>query len=198
MTDKITRHHFIIDKQDYLNKKKSGHFNGFFGDLALSQIACNPEKFLPLLKLVGGAWGWDHKTMNTDMNKLTERLSDPQSKLFYLLDKNRTVGYSLVTKPSQCVYDNFNYAPNDCVIEIENLGLFPGQEGQGRGGKYFELMFDMLFQSYEHVYWSMSSTNYQGLYNYYKNKLGMTYLGMDYIDDFRPDYLREATQKQAA
>lgn len=199
MTDKIARYHFAISKQDFLEKRKKGHFNGFYRSLSLYQIPATVDKFLPLLKLVGGPWGWDNKSMNRSIDKLEKRLSKKETTLYHLLDDNRIIGYSLITAPNPKIIAQLPNAfhRNARVIEIENLGLFPGQEGGGRGGKYFEMLFERLFTRYDYVYWSVSSTNYSGLYDYYKNKLEIRHIGTDYVDDFRLDK-QDYGQNQAA
>jgi hypothetical protein len=44
----------------------------------------------------------------------------------------------------------------------------------------------------------VSSTNHPGLFNYYKNKIGMDHIGTDYVDDFRSNSLKQDNQQQAA
>lgn len=199
MSEKIARYHFAMSKQDFLDKRRAGHFNGFYRTQSLCQVPATPEKFKPLLQLVGSPWGWDNKEMNQSEELLQKRLSRKETTLYHLLDDNRVIGYSLIIAPNPKIIAQLpkTFEPHARIIEIENLGLFPGQEGGGRGGKYFEMLFERLFTRYDYIYWSVSSTNYHSLYNYYKNKLGMTHIGTDYVDDFRPDYLKES-QKTAA
>lgn len=76
-------------------------------------------------------------------------------------------------------------ARNERVIEIENLGLFPGEEGGGRG-KRFEMFFDRLYKEYDVVYWSQNNVHSPSLSEFYRERLGMTLLATDQVKDFRP------------
>jgi len=188
MTNQIARYHFSMSNARFQTKKsKRDFFDGDFGTLDMREIEATPGAFKPLVDLVGNPWGWNNKDMNADPKKLKDRLSNPETRLFMLTDNEVDIGYTIVTKPADTVREKFFKASNDIkIIEIENLGLFPHQEGGGRGSKFFEMVMDMLFEKYDHVYWSMSSTNHSGLFNYYHNKMGMTFLGTDHVDDFRP------------
>ncbi|MCV6545673.1 MAG: hypothetical protein OIF56_00045 [Cohaesibacter sp.] len=75
-------------------------------------------------------------------------------------------------------------AKGKSVIEIENLALFPKEEGGGRGWQFFSLVMDRLYEDFDTIYWSQSSTNYATLKDYYIRK-GMTYLGANRVPDFR-------------
>lgn len=189
MPNKIARYHFAMSRADFIAKKESGHFGANYGTLGYREIPATPENFLPSLKKVGGQWGWDNKTMNKDLALLQARLNDKETRLFSLTEQNVSIGYAIVTRPSPKIIKNMecSFMGGTKIIEIENLGLYPGEEGGGRGGKFFEMLFDRLFVNYDYVYWSMSSTNYKTLFNYYKNKLGMTHIGTDYVNDFRFD-----------
>ena len=200
MQNPIARYHFVLGRTDYITKKVNGCYPGQYGELGCKIVPSTLENFLPMLREIGGPWGWDNKSMNKDLEILKTRLADKETKLFYLLDGQDTIGYAIITKPSaplkKSIIDPLYHG--DRVIEIENLGLLPGQEGKGRGGKFFEMLFDQLFSSYDHVYWSMSSTNHKGLYDYYKNRLGMMHIGTDYVEDFRPDSVRQDNRREAA
>lgn len=200
LNNPIARHHFTLGRTDYITKKINGHFNGDYGSLGCKIMPATAENFLPMLSVIGGQWGWDNKTMNKDETLLNKRLSDKQTKLFYLLDGDETIGYALITRPSASVQKQIlnPFYVGERIIEIENLGLLPGQEGKGRGGKFFEMLFDNLFSTYDYVYWNMSSTNHPGLFSYYKNRIGMMHIGTDYVEDFRPDSLKSQDNQQAA
>lgn len=194
MNHLIARYHFSMNRADFIAKKESGHFSGQYARLSFREIPATCENFIPLLKKVGKPWGWDNKEMNKNHFKLQKRLAEKETRLFLLTDNNVAIGYTIITAPDPKILKNMPAAfmGGNKIIEIENLGLFPGEEGGGRGGKFFEMLFDYLFVSYDYVYWSMSSTNYTTLFNYYKNKMGMEHIGTDYVKDFRPQSLNNS------
>lgn len=200
MSNYLELYHFNMSKNDFISKKKSGHFNGFYKNLSFQEIPSTLEKFMPLFEKVGYAWGWQYKELYKNSKTLTARLDKPTSKLLYLLDDNKIIGYALITKPNMSVVSKVNshYIEKGTVIEIENLGLFPGQEGGGRGGKLFEMIMDDLFKSYDHVYWSSRDYHAPTLISYYKNKIGMKHIGTDFVEDVRPQEIVEKTKQKTA
>ncbi len=199
MTNLIPRYHLLMDKKTYLNNKKSGTFNGFYGSLSYGQTQTTIDKFLPLFQKVGEPWGWNNISKYKDLQKLNEHLQKPETKLFHLLDELKIVGYCLLTKPSakevQKIISKHAFSAN--IAEIENLGLFPSQTGKGRGLKFFEIVLSDLFKKYDYVYWSMTSTNHPGLFDFYTKKLNMKHIATTYA----PDPLNSVEvpeQKQAA
>lgn len=187
MTNMMPRYHFRMSRADFIAKKESGHFSSQYGTLGYHEIPATIETFLPLLRTVGEPWEWENKPTYQNQRSLAARLSEKETQLITLTDSEQSIGYSLIVKPSQTILQNMPSAfmGGSKIIEIENLGLFPCEAGKGRGGKFFEMLFDRLFVKYDYVYWSMSSSNHKGLFNYYKNKMGMTHIGTDYVRSFR-------------
>lgn len=198
MINSIDRYHFSMSSNDFSSKRKSGHFNGFYRNLSFKDIQPTLDTFMPLFEKVGCHWGWQYKDCYKSRQNLKTRLESPTSRLLHLLDDNKVIGYALITKPNLSVISRVNshYDIKGTVIEIENLGLFPGQEGGGRGGKLFEMIMDDLFKSYDYVYWSSRDYHAPTLMEYYKNKLGMRLLEVDQVQDVRP--LDDVIKNQAA
>lgn len=188
MTNTIARYHLVMDKFTFLKRKREGKFNGFYNNLSYAQTEATLDKFLTLLYKVGAPWDWNHIGKYNDFEYLRHHLEKPTTKLFYLLDNMKVIGYSLIINPNQESFKILNepYPSIKQVIEIENLGLFPSQAGSGKGGKFFEMIMDDLFKNNDYVYWSMSSTNHPSLLKYYTEKLGMRLIGTNYVEDFRP------------
>ncbi len=129
-------------------------------------------------------WGWINKEIY-DPPVLAGRLRDPNTRLYDLYDGDRAVGYALIVAPERSLTQRFWGAANDqSVIEIENLALYPGEEGGGRGWSFFQLVMSDLYRSYDTVYWSQSSSNYETLFDYYTRQ-GMRHLATDEVADFR-------------
>lgn len=131
-------------------------------------------------------WGWINKEIY-DRDVLSRRLAEPGVRLFDLCAKGekQPIGYALIVPPERKLKHRFWGAANDqSVIEIENLALFPGHEGQGRGWSFFQLVMAQLYRDYDIVYWSQSSTNFPTLKAYYERQ-GMSFRGSDEVPDFR-------------
>lgn len=182
----IIKNHFSIDKKTYKRSVLSGHFRTAWDNLSIEEVRPTYEDFKPMLDLVSTKWYWSGKDIYEE-ETLRTRLAHPETRLFHLKDGDEKVGYALIVSTEGTgLKDRFWKASgNKRVVEIENLALFPGQEGGGRGKAYFEMLFKDLFQKYDVVYWSMSSTNYPTLLEFYK-RMGMTLLAQDPVKDFRP------------
>ncbi|GEM_PF-2164793 len=180
----ITKTHLAIDSRKFHKNQRAGLYEPPTNSLSLHEIAPGFEHFRDLLARVGAPWGWD-KQDRYERQILHARLEDPQTRLFMLRDGELDVGYALVVGVNQSVMSRFwPQANQPRVIEIENLGLFPGEEGGGRGWGFFQLVMNDLFESSDVVYWSMSSSNYPTLLNYYLNQ-GMEILAQDVVPDPR-------------
>jgi ribosomal protein S18 acetylase RimI-like enzyme len=193
MNNMIPRYHMIMDKDTFQLKKRAGKFNGFYQSLSHSEIKCDVDKFLFLLKKVGGPWHWHNIAKYKDTKNLTEKLKTPNTKVHYILDNMRVIGYFMTVKPnlnslSQLSNKDLN---GKNIIEIENIGLFPEQAGQGRGLKILEMVFDDLFRKHDAIYLSMTSTNHSGMFNFYTKKLGMEFFATNYAPDPRPQELQK-------
>lgn len=200
MKNMIARYHFSMSKSDFKEKRNSGHFSAQYQNLSIKNLPSTYENFWPLLEKVGGCWGWIYKDMYQDNNKLNKILNHKETKLYHLLDADKIIGYSFICKPNTNLIKHIPQAfnPNSKIIEIDNLGLFPGEEGGGRGGKFFEMFFEILFKEYDYVYWSSRNYHAPTLMSYYKNKLGMNHIGTDYVQDVRPNQFIQNNQQDVA
>ena len=185
MTD-VNVYFYSKDKPIYQGQLASGLLrNAWPLNFTMNEVPATSENFWPRIDKMSEKWGWNKKPCYTD-GSLEGRLSHPETRLFDLCDNGVVVGYTLITAPSQALKDRFWKAANDVrVIEIENLGLFPDCEGNGRGKAYFEMCFDILFKRYDVVHWSQTDVHSPTLTNFYREKLGMTLLATDRVPDFR-------------
>lgn len=135
-------------------------------------------RFYPMLKRVGGPWGWDKrpKYLQEKRDEIEARLAEPDTRLFYLNADGQTVGYCLVTAYRHDLRHAFNSASHnlsrDQICEIENVGLFPEHTGKGYGRTFLPLIFEELLKDHEIVYLSTRSTNHAGVVPFYQ-RLGM-------------------------
>lgn len=188
----IDKYHYAKDTNAYARDIQTGKLcNQWPPNLTAREVAPTIENFLPLINRVSTKWHWNRQSRYND-GSLELKLAHPETRLFELEDKGETVGYALVSAPGQSLKKRFWGAANDTrVIEIENLGLFPGQEGGGRGKAFFEMFFDRLFKEYDVVYWSQNNVHAQSLSRFYREKLGMKLMATDKVEDFRPSTIRE-------
>lgn len=179
----IIKNHLAMDRATWEAGLLSGHFHNAWRDgLHLQEIAPTYEAFKPMLDAVSTKWHWNKQPRYAEP-ELRARLAGDETRLFMLKDGPQDVGYSLVVGVDGDLKAKF-WNADKSVVEIENLATFPGQEGKGRGMAYFEMMFNNLFSDYETVYWSMSSSNYPTLLDYYL-RMGMTLLKQEPVPDFR-------------
>jgi len=181
MDNLIPRYHLLMKKEDFLERKRKGVFNGFYGPLSFCDTEPTLERFLPMFHKVGQPWAWSNIAKYRDMPKLNKHFKDNHARLVHLLDDVKIVGYSLLVDPDSKTKEEIlgDYSGLK-IAEIENLGLFPNQAGKGRGFKFFEMMLTELFKNNDCVYWSMTSTNHSGLFDFYTNKIGMTHIKTTY------------------
>jgi hypothetical protein len=189
MTDMIARYHFAMTAESFV-KTRALDTNGCTVRVA------NPSVNNIINRVKRIKWGWIKK----DIYKpeiLAKRLDSGKPKLFDLYDRNakgevNRIGYSLVMQPPE--HNEFTEHLRGKVVEIENLALFPGNEGGGRGWKYFTHVIDDAFNDASYgadtIYWSVSSTNHGKLKQYYE-RMGMHYLGEDMVPDFNKNPLPE-------
>ncbi len=191
----ILKNHFALSAADYRERLNTGVYAAEWGSLSIEQIPATVQNYIPLVSKLGAKWQWDRQERYTGAS-LKEKLS--RGELFLLKDNGRAVGYAFASAPSDQTKDRFFAGKK--VIEIENLGMFPGEEGGGRGKKYFEMLFQRYFNDYDVVYWSQHETHAPTLKRFYIEKMGMEFLGADNVPDFRtpPSLSGEARRKAIA
>lgn len=129
---RIAKNHFALHRTDYIRGLVEGRYAGVWPDnLSIHRIDATPQNFHPLQDRVSERWQWSNQPRYVD-GAFNERLADKETALFELRDREQVIGYALVTSPPPSLKTRFWGAANQSVIEIENLGLFPGQEGGGR------------------------------------------------------------------
>lgn len=182
----INKYNYAKDRPVYEAQLASGLLrNAWPLNLTMHEVPATLENFWPRINRMSEKWQWNKQPRYND-GSLEAKLAHPETRLFDLCDNGVPVGYTLITAPSQALKHRFWKAANDVrVIEIENLGLFPNCEGNGRGKAYFEMCFDMLFKQYDVVHWSQTDVHSETLTHFYREKLGMTLLATDKIPDFR-------------
>ena len=183
----IEKYHYEKDKKTYERQVAQGMLRVEWPEgLSVREVEPTLENFMPLINRVSLKWHWNRQERYND-GSLEAKLAHPETRLFELCDGDKAVGYAFITSPGQSLKDRFwDAARNERVIEIENLGLFPGEEGGGRGKKFFEMFFDRLFKEYDVVYWSQNNVHSPSLSEFYRERLGMTLLATDQVKDFRP------------
>ena len=184
----ILKNHFALNKGAYLAGVQSGKYNNAWrGGLRLQHVKPTVEALRLLQAQLSEKWHWDAQGRYHD-GTLEDKLNHPETSLFLLKDKGMPVGYALVTVPDAGLRARFWQSANHSVVEVENLGLFPGQEGGGRGRAYFEMLFAKYFKDYDTVYWSQHETHSPTLKRFYQEKMGMELLATDSVRDFRPKF----------
>ncbi len=171
--------HFELDRETYLKRVAAGEYETQWGDLHWREALKDYDLFHSYLVRVGHDWGWDRMADRFGEAAMNPKLADPETHLRELMEGNRIIGYTLILPPASKLKERFwSSATHNKVIEIENLGLFPEECGGGRGWSFFEMQLADLFQRYDTVYWSMSSTNHPRLQSYYERQ-GMKTLAVD-------------------
>lgn len=184
----IAKNHFALNRTDYTKGLLSGRYkNKWRPELDARPITPTEDKLSEFQEKME-KWGWPDQDRYND-GSLPAKLLNHETTMFELMDdtvsETDPIGYSFITAPSASVKERFWGAAHYPVIEIENLGLFPDNEGGGRGKAYFEMMFDQYFKRYETVYWSQHETHSPTLKKFYLEKIGMKLLATDYVPDFR-------------
>jgi len=188
----IDKYHYAKDSKTYQDQVAAGKLRDQWpANLTMREVAPSLETFMPRINRVSLKWHWNRQDRYND-GTLAAKLAHPETRLFDLCDNGEAVGYALITKPGESLKTRFWNTANDVrVIEIENLGLFPGQEGGGRGKAFFEMCFSRLFANYDIVYWSQNNVHSPSLSKFYREGLGMTLLATDRVRDFRPGMSRD-------
>ncbi|MCV6576171.1 MAG: hypothetical protein OIF58_10600 [Cohaesibacter sp.] len=175
MSNSILRYHFAMSKDRFPVHREQPR-----EALSIEPVPLSVNAILARVERI--PWDWINKEIY-DPATLSRRIQHPDMALFDLLDEGKPVGYAIISPASHPKAFNAA-AKGKSVIEIENLALFPKEEGGGRGWQFFSLVMDQLYENFDTVYWSQSSTNYATLKDYYIRK-GMSYLGADRVPDFR-------------
>lgn len=185
----IPKYHWALDSNHYQRGLLSGVYNNDWPkNLDIRPVDPTYENLQPLMHKVSEKWHWEDQPRYNEA-ALREKLAQPSTKLYELIDKNDpdiVIGYSMVSRPPEALVKRFWSAANDIrVMEIDNLGLFPGKEGGGRGKAFFEMIFDRHFADNDIVYWAQHDTHSPTLARFYQEKMGMTHLATDHVRDFR-------------
>lgn len=179
----IVKNHFALAASAYHDGIQTEKYDVSWPEnMRLERIPATIGNYQPLIEALGKKWDWD-KQPRYQGQSLRSKLADPQAALYLLKDGKDSIGYAFVASPSGTLQNRF--FQNASVIEFENLGMFPGYEGGGRGKKYFEMLFAEYFRTHDHVYWSQHETHSPTLKRYYQEKLGMELLDQDLVPDFR-------------
>lgn len=174
----FVKSHLSISRARYGFMKAQGAYESD-PSFTLEEREPNYTAFRMLLDRVGGPWGWNRRPKyRAERKKVEDRLKDPETRLFLLQVRGKTVGYCLASLPEEGFAD---------TIEIENFGLFPEHTGKGYGGRFLPMVFGALFGTYGNVYLSTRSTNHAKVVPFYE-KLGMTVTRRERLpDDLVPD-----------
>lgn len=187
--DLVPKHHWALNVNRYRQGLSSGQYNNEWPEnLDLLPVEPTYENLQPLMHKVSELWHWEDQPRYNEV-ALREKLALPSTRLYKLIDRNDpdlVIGYSMVSAADVELKKRFWNAANDInVLEIDNLGLFPGKEGGGRGKAYFEMIFDRHFADNDVVYWSQHETHSPTLARFYREKMGMEHLATDHVPDFR-------------
>lgn len=189
----IHLNHFALSKPVYRQRLSEGFYKSAYSGLSYEAVP-QPDihTFMTCIWRMNPDLDWDKQAKMYNPELLQEKLRAPETVLYLLKDGDKEVGFALQKASPTLIRQRFFDAANDNeghvperVIELDYLGLFKGQEGGGRGKAFFELLFADLFKTYDHVYWSQHSTNAPTLEAFYRDKMGMEFLGRDEIPDFR-------------
>lgn len=185
----VPKHHWQLTKPRYEQGVLTGIYNQSW-HAALSIEAINPtfENLDPLMTRVSEKWNWKDQDRYNEA-ALREKLAHTGTSLYRLRDareENPVIGYALVSIVRQPLKGRFWSAANDVkILEIDNLGLFPGNEGGGRGKAFFEMIFAKHFAENDIVYWSQHETHAPTLTRFYRDRMKMEHLATEHVPDFR-------------
>ena len=183
MSDTIKRTHFMRLKAEFnQNGIQQGH--------RLREIPATPENVINRVAQI--PWGWIKKKIY-DNEVLPHRIKNQKMRVFDLVDNGKTVGYALIIHPDKDIKNSFlQSVQNQRIVEIENIALFPGEAGKGRGKSFLNLIQQTLFQEgYDAVYLNTSATNHPTLPEFYR-RCGMTDLGQAEVANFNNRVRKES------
>ena len=185
----VLKNHWELTKPRYEKGLANGVYNSAWPDaLSIAPIEPTFENLDPLMTRMSEKWSWKDQERYNE-NDLRKKLSQQGTALYLLQDTRKpdpVIGYALVSAVQQPLKRRFWSAANDIrVLEIDNLGLFPGNEGGGRGKAFFEMIFARHFSENDVVYWSQHETHAPTLTRFYRDTMKMKLLDKDYVPDFR-------------
>lgn len=192
----VLKNHWQLPKTRYEHGVLTGIYNRSWHE-ALSIETVDPifENLDPLMSRMSEMWGWKDQSRYNE-TALREKLAQAGTNLYHLRDAREAkpvIGYALVSVVQQPLKDRFWSAANDLnILEIDNLGLFPGNEGGGRGKAFFEMIFAKHFVENDILYWSQHETHAPTLTRFYREKMKMEHLATDHVPDFRKPAARVA------
>lgn len=192
----VPKHHWQLPNARYERGVLTGLYNRSWPDaLSIEPIDPSFENLDPLMSRMSEKWSWKDQDRYNE-TALRDKLAQAGTVLYHLRDKREVkpvVGYALVSVVQQPLRGRFWSAANDVrVLEIDNLGLFPGNEGGGRGKAFFEMIFARHFAENDVVYWSQHETHAPTLTRFYRDKMKMEHLATDHVPDFRKPAARVA------
>ncbi len=185
----VPKNHWALTKARYQRGILSGIYNNSWpANLHIQSIAPTYENLEPMMDKMSVLWHWKDQERHNE-EALRKKLAQSGTALYSLrdsLEEKPEVGYALVSAPPISLKQRFWPAANDIgVLEVNNLGMFPGNEGGGRGKAYFEMIFDRHYKDNDIVYWSQHETHAPTLTRFYGEKMQMELLATDRVPDFR-------------
>ena len=184
----VNKHYWALTREQYMDGIRTGTYRTSWPlNLALLLLSQTYEALEPRMESLSEKWHWADQGRYTE-DALRAKMQEPETELFGLIDRTAQkpeVGYTLASRLSGQLLTRF-WPEHTSVMEIDNLGLYPGNEGGGRGKAYFEMLFARYFPANDVVYWSQHETHGPTLSQFYRDKMRMAYLGTDQVEDFRP------------
>lgn len=175
MSDLIKRRHFWQLREDF-------DLSGISNAHKIEETAATPKSITERVKQI--PWNWIKKKIY-DADILPDRIKRQNLRLFDLLDEGQIAGYCLTCDPDEGIRTSFlKSARHLNPREIENIALFPKQEGRKRGRSFAKSMMAKIFnEGHDLTYLNVSETNCPTLPRFYR-RIGMTYIGEDKVPDF--------------
>lgn len=175
MTSMIRRAHFAQYRHTFNEA-------GILKAHDIRETTPTPKRVVDLVSQI--PWNWINKEIY-DADILPDRIIDQNMRLFDLLDDGKEVGYCIGVTPEKNIQNAFLGASKHLnPYEIENIALFPNQEGRGRGRSFLKrLMREFFDDQHNPIYLNVSETNHPHLPQFY-TRAGMTLVGYDRVPDF--------------
>lgn len=181
----INKFFWELSNDRYQGRLCTGFYNAVHNpNLHIEPLPTTLDELKPRMLRISEKWHWADQPRYSD-DLLAEKLAQPGTELFALMDGDEEIGYALSSIPSQEMHDKF-WPTDKTVREIDNLGMYPGNEGGGRGKAFFEMLFTRYFPANDIVFWSQHDTHGPTLSRFYHDKLGMRLIATEQVEDFRP------------